>query len=221
MNKKIRTLGVVIAVLGYSQVIFAALDTPDGGGAPCGADGACNLGACSNDPDCPDWTDDPPAPPQPDRPGDILDCTSQERNEIGLAVDYAADNWSSFEAFAEDFMSWPVNLKSCLENRFDTNGKVVCESSATGMCSTAMGWASPFNRKAHLCPGFLDDIADINGDEANRQACYFALLVHEWGHTCERGHVTLEILDDVAFDWWKERHESEVTIDYADCSEMN
>jgi hypothetical protein len=56
-------MGIPILLLGYTQlslaaeetngfVQLAALDSPDGP-PPCGADGLCNIGACSNDPDCP------------------------------------------------------------------------------------------------------------------------------------------------------------------------
>jgi hypothetical protein len=76
------------------------------------------------------------------------------------------------------------------------------------------GWASPFlslSHKAHMCPGFLDRISKLPDPATNRQACYFALVTHEWGHTCMRTHKTLEIIDDEAFSFWKTEH-PEVTI---------
>ena len=84
-----------------------------------------------------------------------------------------------------------------------------------GSCKGANGWASPFNKKCHMCPGYLTTVRAITG-KSNRQACYFALLSHELGHTCERGHKTLEIIDGEAFEFWKDRH-SDVSISFSDC----
>lgn len=60
------------------------------------------------------------------------------------------------------------------------------------------GWANPLARTCHLCSDFLARIRALDG-KGNRQARYFALVAHEWGHTCERGHKTLEIIDNEAF----------------------
>lgn len=202
------------------RMMLAALDGQDGP-APCGQDGACNLAICPNDPDCPDDLPDRPdqstAPVPPTRPGDIKDCGGSVQGEIGRAIDWGADHWAEFEAALEAIRGWPVTIGNCLENRFKTNGKVVCEARTQGECATANGWASPFNRRAHMCPSFLGIVAALPDPAANRQACYFALAAHEWGHTCERGHKTLEIIDDEAFDFWKSRH-PEVTISFGDCN---
>lgn len=199
------------------SIQLAALDSPSGP-PPCGADGICNVAACSQDPDCPDLPGNPSPPPStssPSRPSDIKDCSAQETTEIGLAIDWGASNWNAFEAVLEDIRDWPVSIGNCLENRFKDNGKVVCEGSMKGDCKNANGWASYFNKKCHMCPDFLSKIRKISG-KANRQACYFALVTHEWGHTCDRGHKTLEIIDDEAFDFWKSKH-SDVTISFSDC----
>lgn len=224
----------ILVILLFGTVLFATNDTFAGdslrdfriaaldgidGPPPCGSDGKCNLAACSNDPDCPaDIPVDNSSPdttPEPSRGSDIKSCTSGEKNEIGLAIDWGAENWTAFETALEGIRDWPVKIGRCLENRFKKNGKVVCEDSMKGRCDGANGWASAFNRKCHMCPDFLDKIRAISGVE-NRQACYFALVTHEWGHTCERGHKTLEIIDDEAFDFWKSNHPG-VTINFSDC----
>lgn len=206
-------------------ILWAALGSEGGGPPPCGKDGKCNAGACSDDPDCPKELDNKPDPvkpaPAPSRPEDIKDCTAKETDEIGLAIDWGAANWTEFEAVLEDIRDWPVTIGNCLENRFKKNGKVVCESSMKGQCTMANGrdanaWASPLNKKCHMCPDWLATIRAISG-QSNRQACYFAIVTHEWGHTCERGHKTLEIIDDEAFNFWKSKH-PDVTIDYSDCN---
>ena len=201
------------------DMVLAALDGLDGP-ASCGQDGACNFAVCSNDPDCPDdlpgHPDDTSSPAPPSRPEDIKDCDGTQ-GEIGRAIDWGADHWAEFEAVLEDIRDWPVDIGNCLENRFKKNGKVVCEARTQGECASANGWASPFNKRAHMCPTFLNIVATLPDPAANRQACYFALAAHEWGHTCERGHKTLEIIDDEAFDFWKSRH-PEVTISFSDCN---
>jgi len=155
----------------------------------------------------------------PSRSSDIKDCTSQETTEIGLAIDFGSTEWNEFEAVLEDIRDWSVTIGNCLENRFKKSGKVVCEKSMKGSCTskdgTNNGFASPFNEKCHMCPDFLTKIRAISG-KTNRQACYFALVTHEWGHTCERGHKTLEIIDDEAFNFWKSKH-SDVTISFSEC----
>lgn len=209
-----------LALITYSQSSFAGLDSQNGP-PPCGADDICNFAVCNKDPDCPkEFQDKTPPVVLPDRPSDIIDCTAREVTEIGMAIDWGAENWNEYEAVLEDIRGWPVDIGSCLENRFKDNGKVVCEESQRGSCTVkgedASGWGWWHERKCHMCPSFLDAVRALSG-VANRQACYFALVTHEWGHTCWRGHKTLEIIDDEAFDFWKSKHPGEVTISYGAC----
>jgi hypothetical protein len=151
---------------------------------------------------------------------DIEGCTSQQATEIAEAIDWGADNWAEYERTLEDIRDWTVTIGNCLEGRFKKDGRVVCEQSMKGYCSDKDGnpnnaWASPFNKKCHLCPFFLNNVAKISG-KSNRLACYFALVTHEWGHTCDRTHKSIEIIDDEAFNFWKSKH-SDVTIVYSQC----
>lgn len=143
-------------------------------------------------------------------------CTSQQAAEIAEVIDWGANNWAEYEQVLEAIRGWPVNIGKCLEERFKSNGKVVCKPSQGGECKNANAWASPLTKKCHLCPGFLSTVAAISGKE-NRQACYFAIVTHEWGHTCERGHKTIEIIDDEAFNFWKSKHATTVTIGFSTC----
>jgi hypothetical protein len=131
-------------------------------------------------------------------------CTSVQAAEIGEAIDWGAKNWTLYEKALERIRDWPVTIGNCLEGRFKSDGRVVCEQSQGGSCSSKdgnnNGFASPLNKKCHMCPSFLNAVAKIAGKE-NRQACYFALFTHEMGHTCERGHKTLEIIDNEAFNF--------------------
>jgi len=195
---------------------------PDTGATsvPCGADGACNAAACSHDPDCPDGVGRPASEDSglPQSSTVVSDCTAGEASEMREAVAWGAAKWLTFQSTMESFDAWPVDIKSCLENRFKDNGKVVCEQNSKGMCDGNNGWASPLNQKCHLCPAFVNKVKGLSGDanKDNRKACYFAILTHEWAHTCERTHKTVEILDNVAFDFYKAAHPT-VTIGIGGC----
>lgn len=134
---------------------------------------------------------------------DIKDCNTQQTKEIAQAIDWGAANWKQFEAFLETKMD--VNVKNCLENRFKKNGKVVCESKSSGMCKSAAGWASPLNKKCHMCPGYLTTVAALPKN-VDRKGCYFVMVAHELAHTCERGHKKIDTMDNLAFDFWKKKH---------------
>jgi hypothetical protein len=218
--------GLSVGLLAGMRPTRGGVNTGDN--PTCGADGICNIGVCNADPDCPDdlpggggsggSSSGSSSSATPDRPEDIIDCNSREDTEIGLAVDFGAANWSSFEAFLE--ADADLDIGNCLENRFKDNGKVVCESSSGGECDNNdgtlnNGWASYLNKRAHFCPVFLNEIASISGVE-NRKACYFALAAHEWGHTCDRDHGTVERIDDSAFAFYASRH-SDVTITLDRC----
>jgi hypothetical protein len=223
MHVPLRALPFALFILLAYAYANSALDTPEGP-PPCGQDGACNIAACSNDPDCPDdlpnsggGSSGSSSPPNayPSRPEDVSGCTATEDSEITDAMDWGAENWTSYEAFLEDIGGWPVDIGNCLESRFQDNGKVVCEQSMKGSCKGANGWASALNQKCHMCPDYLTRVRGISG-KSNRQACYFALMSHEFGHNCERGHKVLEIIDGEAFEFWKDRH-PDVTISFSAC----
>ena len=131
-------------------------------------------------------------------------------NEIATTVDH---DWADFEKFIEDETG--LNIKGCMQNRFQDNGKIDCESSSGGTCSGANGWASYLSHTAHFCPTFVNRVRALTGD-SNKKACYLALMTHEFGHTCWRGHGTVEDIDDAAFKYAKKTLPG-VTIDLIDC----
>jgi len=152
---------------------------------------------------------------------DIKDCRPGETAEMAQAIDWGAAHWKEYESFLE--RATDVNIKNCLEERFKKNGRVVCEKDMGGQCSSRKGnanaWASPFNKRCHMCPDFLTSIRAKAGEanKNNRKACYFALITHEWAHTCERTHKSVEKIDDAAFDFWKAKH-ADVTFVLRDCN---
>jgi len=147
---------------------------------------------------------------------EIRDCgwATDEIERVGIFV---TDNWNSYETFVENAAG--VRIGNCLENRFKTNGKVECDTTE-GACDTngsVNGWASYLSKTMHICVDpFLDNIQSGLTDD-NQEACLVALMTHEFGHTCWRGHGTVEDMDNAAFDWWASRAGKTVTIDLIDC----
>lgn len=179
----------------------------------CGADGICRRNECLQDPDCPSGM--PPRTTVTPSASNVIDCTSIENTEIADAIEFGRNNWNAFETQLEGIRGWPVNIGKCLEDRFKRDGKVVCEQAATGLCRNAAAWGVPVlpgSKRAHLCPGFLQRVRQLPDPAANRQACYFAILTHEWAHTCERGHKTIEIMDDEAFIFFRDKYHPQVTV---------
>lgn len=145
----------------------------------------------------------------------IRDC-SWAADEIETVGIYVTDHWSSFESFLE--AETGESIGSCLENRFKSNGNVECETTG-GSCADngdVNGWASYLSQTAHVCfDPFLENLQSFSDD--NQEACLVALLTHEFGHTCWRGHGSVEEMDNAAFRWYKGRADQNVTIRLSDC----
>lgn len=146
---------------------------------------------------------------------EINDCggLSDELTRVG---DFVSDNWNSFESFIEAEVG--ISLTSCLENRFKTNGKVDCETSA-GVCGggVASGWGSPGYMTAHLCwDPFLDQVATFQFDD-NQEACLLALVTEFFARTCSRNQETSQAMGEAAYDWFDSRSSTNVTLDFQFC----
>jgi len=145
----------------------------------------------------------------------VTDC-SWATDEIEAVGVYVTDHWTSFKNSVE--ANAGVSIGNCLENRFTTNGNVECETTG-GACNTngdVNGWASYLSQTMHICwDPFLDNLQSFSDD--NQMACLIALMTHEFGHTCWRGHGTVEEMDNAAFDWFAGRADTNVTINLGDC----
>lgn len=141
---------------------------------------------------------------------EIIDCNSTQKEDLEKMVNYVNNNWSDFEHYLESTTN--INLKSCIKNRFKKNGKIICEDSCGPRVN---GWASYLSKKVHFCPSFMNRVGALSR-KVDRRACYFALAVHEFGHTCFRGHGTVEDMDNAAFEWYERTH-PRVTIDLINC----
>lgn len=144
---------------------------------------------------------------------DVIDCNDNVTTDLNRVANHAADNWADVEDFMEDYTG--INVKNCMKNRFKKNGKIVCEQKNTGRCDGALGWASPFNKKAHFCPTAISNFEAL-ARTPDQRACYFALMVHEFAHSCDRGEAKAEELEDAAFAYWASTHNVTVDPNY-DC----
>ncbi|MCB1985229.1 MAG: hypothetical protein H6936_05980 [Burkholderiales bacterium] len=128
----------------------------------------------------------------------VIDCNATQERDINAVAWNISDDWVNFENVVETETG--TNLGNCAKNRFSKNGKVKCMSSDK---NGLMGWSSPFNKKIKIYPKFLTKIAGL--PQADRRACYAALMAHEFAHSCDLGEDGAEAREDAAFKYWKNR----------------
>ena len=128
----------------------------------------------------------------------VVDCDATQSRDINAVAWNIVDDWTNFENVVE--ADTGTNLGNCAKNRFSKNGKVKCMSSDK---NGLMGWSSPLNRKIKIYPKFLSKIAGL--PQADRRACYAALMAHEFAHSCDLGEDGAEAREDAAFKYWKNR----------------
>lgn len=215
---RLRRLAVLAAgwlFIASRGMSFAGVDSPEGP-PPCGSDGICNLGVCSQDPDCPAGVpDSEPTESHPESALDeVLDCDSTQEMDIRSVAWNIVDDWSNFERSVED--ATDKNLGNCIENRFAKNGKVRCVSEYN--CNDKgckLGFASGLSQTMKIYQTFFDNIAAM--PQPDRRACYAGLMTHEFSHSCERysdgANSSAELREDAAFNYWKNRFAVTSTLD--------
>ena len=197
-------VGTLLAICA-AQGARAAADSIDGP-PPCGQDNICNLAACSLDPDCPNGL--PSSPDTEDHPssalGEAINCDSTQSKDIRAVAWNIVDDWDNFERSIEADSG--TKLGKCTRDRFKKNGKVECVSEYNckkdGRCK--LGFGGGTGKKVKIFQTFFDNVA--SAEQADRRACYAALLTHEFAHTCERyAESGLEAREDAAFKYWQTR----------------
>lgn len=191
--------------IGHS-VRLAAVDTQD---KPlCAADGICNLAVCSaaQDPDCPK---DLPAgagaaPATTSISLETEGCSSTQSKDIRAVAWNLVDDWPNFERSIESATG--SNLGNCIRDRFRDNARVVCEQQTN--CNNrgcVLGRSSPLNKTTRIFGTFFNNIA--NAAAPDRRACYAALLMHEFSHSCDRvfEKPRAEAREAAAFTYWRKR----------------
>ena len=127
------------------------------------------------------------------------------------------DDWSNFRSAVEKETG--KNLGNCIEKRFSTNGDVRCVSEYH--CNNKgciQGHAPGLSHQIKIYQTFFDNIAAM--PQADRRACYAALMTHEFSHSCERyedgPNSSAELREDAAFNYWKDRFPVSSTLDPSD-----
>lgn len=185
------TIIITLITLAPLEIHAVPNQGPDGGGGGvgCDADGICNAGQCSNDPDCPAEIpkDADDSPTRPVSSVDTIDCTATQTDDINAAAAALSNNWNSFEQAVETATG--KNIGNCLRKRFQENGKVKCVAkykchTENGKKKCTLGSGPGLKKRVKFFQTFLDITAAIT-DETKRRGCYAALMVHEFSHTCE------------------------------------
>jgi hypothetical protein len=185
------TMVVMLFSFAPPEIQAVPNQTPDNGGGSvgCGADGICNAGQCSSDPDCPadipKNTDDSPS--RPISSVDTIDCSDAQEDNINGAASALSNNWNSFEQALET--STGNKVGQCLRKRFQENGKVKCVAkykcdTKNGITKCTLGFGPGLKKQVKFFQTFFDKVDGISS-ETKRRGCYAALMVHEFSHTCE------------------------------------
>lgn len=193
--------------LAERSIRLAAVDTGDQ--PPCASDGVCNLAVCSaaQDPDCPKNLP-PDAGAEPAATSISLttvDCTDTQDQDIRAVAWNIVDDWINFERTIES--SSGFNLGNCIHDRFKENARVICVQQTKckkgGRC--VMGRSSPLNHTTRIFGTFFNNIADAA--QPDRRACYAAVLIHEFSHSCDRvfERPRAEAREAAAFTYWQKR----------------
>ena len=141
-------------------------------------------------------------------------CDNWAETSAQEVANWTVTNWSVLENHIE--AAGGVHIKSCLKNRFESNGIMACEDVAWGNCAGNAGWALPLSKRIHVCPSTLNTLSTLVEEE--RRACFLSIMIHEFSHTCSRVELGAELIDRVAFDYYIDQNN--INMIYADCGFM-
>ena len=134
---------------------------------------------------------------------DVIGCNDTEEKDIRAVAWNIANDWSNFSSSLEKATG--KTLGSCIEDRFSKNGEVECvhkEKCKQDGNKCKLGFGAGLSKRVKLYQTFFDNIASM--PQADRRACYAALMTHEFSHTCEhyaeRGPEARAV---AAFDYWR------------------
>ena len=141
---------------------------------------------------------------------DQIDCNNTESKDIRATAWNIVNEWDDFEDFVEDETGY--NIKSCLRNRLNRNGKVQC----TDNYEAWLGRAWPTSRKMKVSQNFRDNVEDASS-RPDRRSCWAYIMAHEFSHTCDRGETAADAIGEAAFDYWKDRFGVSSSHYFNDC----
>lgn len=115
---------------------------------------------------------------------DVIGCNDTEEKDIRAVAWNIANDWSNFSSSREKATG--KSLGSCIEDRFSKNGEVECahqDKCKQDGAKCKLGFGAGLSKRVKLYQTFFDNIASM--PQADRRACYAALMTHEFSHTCE------------------------------------
>lgn len=146
---------------------------------------------------------------------ETIDCNDTEDLDLRAVAWNIADDWSNFSKAVETATG--DNVGSCLADRFAKDGKVQCvhkydcKTDKDGVKKCKLGHGFGLDRKIKIFQTFFDNISALK--QADRRACYAALMTHEFSHTCEHyKEKGPEARAVAAFDYWKGRFDVSSTL---------
>jgi hypothetical protein len=136
---------------------------------------------------------------------EVINCSETESLDIRAVAWNIADDWRNFASAVASATG--SNMGSCIEKRFAGDGKVACvhnEKCKREGSKCSLGFGSGLGSTIKIFQKFFDNIDSM--PQADRRACYAALMTHEFSHTCEHyGEKGPEARAVAAFNYWKAR----------------
>lgn len=152
---------------------------------------------------------------------EIIGCNETDEKDIRAVAWNIADDWRNFSSSLENATG--KNMGSCIEDRFSVNGKVECvykEKCKQDGAKCKLGFGGGLSKKVKIYQSFFDNIGSM--PQADRRACYAALMAHEFSHTCEhyaeRGPEARAV---AAFEYWKDRFPASSSLKVDDDCGLN
>jgi len=107
------------------------------------------------------------------------------------ALDDILDNWNTFKSNLQDLGL--TSEHECMHDRLTDNGNVRCD-----VCDVA-GHSTWLGQTANICRSWASSVEDSYPSSTNsRKVCWASVIMHEFGHTCERFEGGAELIDNAA-----------------------
>ncbi len=133
----------------------------------------------------------------------VIGCSDTESLDVRATSWNIAEDWPNFSSELEKATGF--NVGSCLQDRFGQNGKVECVHKydcKDNKCK--LGFGGGLGTTVKLFQTFFDNISAL--PQADRRACYAAMMTHEFSHTCEHyAEAGPESRARAAFNYWKNK----------------
>jgi hypothetical protein len=135
---------------------------------------------------------------------------ADRRSEMQDALEDILENWSAFERNLDD--RGITSDHDCMQDRLTQNGNVKCDA-----CDVA-GHSNPLGQTANVCRDWAIGIdAEHASSSSSRKVCWASVIMHEFGHLCDRLEGGAELVDDAARETLNDVYNT--SIDESDCNQ--